>query len=547
MAQLEAPPAAGRSSAAMAVATAVSRALGFVRTAVWAWALGLNIVGTTYLVANTVPNIVYILLAGGMLNAVFVPQLVRAAQRDKSFERAYTDRLLTLVGVGLTLITVAALAAAPLLIRAYAGINWSSADEALAVAFALWFLPQIFFYGVYTMLGQVLNARGKFSAMAWAPVVNNVVSIAVGVGFVVFGTVDTGNGPDATSSLATLEIAFLGAGTTLGVAAQALVLVAALRKAGFGYRPRFDFRGHGLGRAGRLAGWTLLFVAVNQVAFWVVTKVATTAGKAAEGSAPAAGLPSYTYAYALFLLPHAIVTVSLTTALLPRMSAAAAERRLADLRSDVSSSLRMSAVATIPAAALFLALGPLLTRVMLFGSPGADARYVGLVLMAFAPGLLVFSAQYVLLRTFYALEDTRTPFQVQCVITAVNIATVLAAYAWLPTRWVVVGMAGAYSVSYLVGLAVSFAVLRRYISGVDGRRVAATWSRLALATALPAVAAFFVARALTELLGNGVWQSLVALAVAGPLMVLGFLGCAALLRVDEVKSLRRLARRNPQA
>lgn len=543
MAQLGASPTAGRASAAMAAATTVSRALGFVRTAVWAWALGLNIVATTYLVANTVPNIVYILLAGGMLNAVFVPQLVRAAQRDEGFARGYTDRLLTLAGLGLVVITVSALVAAPLLIRAYAGTDWSSADVALAVAFALWFLPQIFFYGLYTMLGQVLNARGRFGAMAWAPVVNNVVSIAIGAVFAVFGTVDTGNGPDATSSLSRMEIAFLGAGTTLGVAAQALVLVAALHKAGFGYRPRFDFRGHGLGRAGRLAGWTLLFVAVNQVAFWVVTKVATTAGKAAESSAPAAGLPSYTYAYAVFLLPHAIVTVSLTTALLPRMSAAAAEHRLADLRSDVSSSLRMSAAATIPAAAVFLALGPLLTRVMLFGNPASDARYVGLVLMAFAPGLLVFSAQYVLLRTFYALEDTRTPFRIQVVITVVNVATVLAAYAWLPTRWVVVGMAGGYSISYLVGLTVSFSVLRRRLGGVDGRRVSATWARLAVATLVPATAAFFVARALTALMGNGYWGSLLALSVAAPVVGFGFLSCAALLRVDEVKSLRQTARR----
>ncbi len=537
----------GVASLGMAVATTTSRGLGFLRTAVWSWALGLHIVGSTYLVANTIPNIVYILLAGGVLNAVFVPQLVRAARRGAAAERDYTDRLLTLAGLVVVVIAVLATCAAPMLVRAYAGQNWNDADLRLAVAFAFWCLPQIAFYGIYTMLGQALNARGRFGAMMWAPVANNLIAILVGVLFIVFGSAETGNQPGASSSLSAGEVAFLGAGTTLGVLVQALILIPALRRAGFSYRPRFDFRGHGLTRAGHLAGWTVLFVLVNQVAFWVVTKVANTAGKAAEGGVSyAVGLPAYNFAYLVLLLPHAIVAVSLMTSLLPRMSAAAAAGRSDELRRDVSTGLRLTATASFPAAAAFLALGPELTRVLLFGNPTPDARYVGLVLMAFAPGLVAFSAQYVALRTFYALEDTKTPFLIQTVIAAVNIATVLVAYQFLPIRWVVVGMAAGYSLTYLIGLCVSVAVLRRRLGRLEGRNVVGVWMRLGAAALPSGLVAFAIARAITGRLGEGLTGSVVALFAAGPILAIGFLLGARLLRLAEITWLcSRLGLRGP--
>ena len=161
-----------RSSALMAAGTVVSRALGFVRAAVISAALGLGLTGTTFAVANTVPNILYILLAGGVLNSVFVPQLVRA-MKDEDTGRAYTDRLLTLTLLVLAVLAALATAAAPLIIPLYAADNWAAADTAVAVAFAFWCLPQIFFYGLYTVLGQILNARGSFGPMMWAPIVNN--------------------------------------------------------------------------------------------------------------------------------------------------------------------------------------------------------------------------------------------------------------------------------------------------------------------------------------------------------------------------------------
>ncbi|HSR22787.1 MAG TPA: murein biosynthesis integral membrane protein MurJ, partial [Candidatus Eisenbacteria bacterium] len=387
----QAPPSGGllKSSTVMAAGTVVSRVLGFARNAVLAAAIGTGLTATTYNVANTVPNIIYILLAGGVLNAVFVPQLVRA-MKERDGGQGYTDRLLTLATLVLLGLTVLATAAAPLVIGIYTPGKWSDQDVAVATTFAFWCLPQVFFYGLYTMLGQVLNARGSFGPMMWAPIVNNVVAIATGLGFIALFTVDD----EHPSSLSSAAIAFLGAGTTLGVALQALILLPVLRRTGFRFRPRLDFRGAGLGKAGDLAKWTLLFVLVNQLAYVVIVNLAARADKAAQGVIDyGVGFTAYSYAYLIFILPHSIITVSMVTALLPRMSSAAAEERFADLRDDLSTGWRLTGVGVMLATAAFIALGMPLTGVLYAGTGAEGARYIGIVVAAFAVGLPAFSGQ----------------------------------------------------------------------------------------------------------------------------------------------------------
>ena len=529
----------GRSGALMAAGTVVSRALGFVRTVVWAWALGLNIVGSSFLVANTVPNVVYALLAGGVLTAVFVPQLVAAARSGDGDAQA--QRLITLVCAVLALVTALAVVSAPFVARLYAGENWSVQDVALTAAFAAWCLPQIFFYGLSAMLGQVLATRGSFAPMMWAPVVNNVIAIGVGLVFVVVGTVDTGAGAGASTSLSSAEIALLGSGATAGVAAQALILVPALRRVGFQYRPRWDWRAAGLRATGRLAGWTFGFVAVNQVAFWVVTRTANTAGAAGADAGFATGLPSYTNAFTVWMLPHAIVTVSVATALLPRMSASAHDGRLADVRADLARALRVVGVATVPAAAAFLALGPPMMRAVFFGNTADDARYMGLVLMAFAPGLVAFSAQHLVLRTFHATEDTRTPFLIQLAIAGLNIGLVLAVAALLPAQWVVVAMAGCYSLAYLVGLLVSLRALRRRLGPGEETGLLRLHLRLVASVLPAALAAAVLGWWITRATGDGVGGSIIATSTGLVILGLGYLFMARLLGVADVGDLLRTA------
>ena len=536
------PGQLARNSALMAGGTIVSRALGFVRSAVLAAALGSKLTADAFNVANTVPNIVYILLAGGVLNAVFVPQLVRAMKEGAERERAYTDRLLTLAGLVLLVITVAATVAAPLIVGVYTDDSWTSAATAVSVTFALWCLPQIFFYGVYTMLGQVLNARGSFGPMMWAPIVNNLVVIAAGLVFITVFTVD----PVRPDRLGAGAIALLGAGSTAGVALQALVLVPVLRRTGFGYRPRFDFRGAGLGKAGELARWTLLFVLVNQAAYVVIVNLATRAQEAAKGVLDyGIGFTAYSYAYLIFILPHSIITVSVVTGALPQLSRDASDGRLADVRRNLSAAWRLSGVGIVAAAAALVALAPDLTGVLYGGIKGGpdDARYIGLLAAAFALGLPAFSAQYVALRGFYAFEDTRTPFLLQVVIAALNVGLALLAYAVLPLSQKMIGVACAYAVTYAAGLALSTAVLRRRTGGLDGARVVRTYVRLLVAGVVAGGSAWTASHLVSRPMAEGAAASLAGLATGGLVLLVTYLGAARLLRVEELTDLVDTVRR----
>ncbi|HET6356551.1 murein biosynthesis integral membrane protein MurJ [Streptomyces sp.] len=527
-------PSVARSGAVMAAGSIVSRATGFVRSAVVAAALGVGLAADGYAVGNSVPTIVYTLLIGGALNAVFVPELVKAAKEHADGGAAYTDRLLTVCVVALLAITGTAVWAAPAIVDAYT--DYTGGQAAMTVAFARYCLPQIFFLGLFTLLGQVLNARGRFGAMMWTPVLNNVVVIAV------FGlyiaTLVTGE----TGTLTATDTALLGWGTTLGIAVQALALVPSLRAAGFRWRPRFDWRGSGLTRPLRAAGWLALLVLTNQLAYWVTTRLATAAGgrAAMQGVDGGAGFSAYNNAYLLWAVPHGIVTVSLVTALMPRMSRAAADRDTAGVRRDVSYALRGSAAAVVPAACVLLALAqPLMALVFGYGRTDTDDTAVMAgILMAFAPGLIAFSGQYVLSRTFYALSDTRTPFFLNLVIAGLNAALSTLAYLLLPARWAVTGMAGAYSLALCAGLAVTASVLSRRLRAARPwrSRAVAAQARLLLA-AVPATVLGHLAARQSAGLGAA------AATAAGTLVIaLTFALLARPLRLTELDALLSGAR-----
>jgi putative peptidoglycan lipid II flippase len=533
-----------RVSSVMAAGTVASRALGFVRSAVIVAAIGSAATADSFNTANTIPNILYILLAGGVLNAVFVPQLVRAMKDDPERSQAYTDRLLSLVFVVLLTVTVVATLCAPLLIWLYTSLGHHDAgDRHIGTLLAYWCLPQIFFYGAYTMLGQVLNARGSFGPMMWAPIVNNIVAITGGLLFIAVFTIDS----DDPQSLGTGAITLLGVSTTLGVAAQAAVLVPVLRRTGFRFRPRFDLRGSGLGKAGTLAKWTLLFVLVNQLAYIVIVNLGNSASSAARDSVIDYGIgyTPYATAYLIFILPHSIITVSVMTGLLPRMSREAADGDLVAVRRSLSEAWRLTGVGVMLCAALLVALGPQLAGVLYSSAPEApdSGYYIGLVTAAFALGLPAFSAQYIALRGFYAFEDTRTPFYLQVVIATTNVVLALAFYAALPLRWKMVGVAFAYSLTYVGGLALSTSMLRRRTAGLDGTAVVRHYVRLLVAAVPSAALAWLVAWLIGESAGHGLVGSLIALAAGGSVLLVGYVGTARLLHVDELTQLLRRVRR----
>ncbi len=523
-----------RATGSMAGGTIVSRATGMVRNTMLIAAIGTGVFSDTFTVANTVPNIVYILLVGGALNAVFIPQLVKHMRDDGDEGTAYAQRLITATGLVLLVITALAVVLAPWIVRLYGSAEWSTDDFDTAVTFARLCLPQIFFYGVYAMLSQVLNARDRFAWPMYAPVVNNVVVIASSAAFLAL-VADPPTTGDATS----WQLTLLGLGATAGVVAQAAVLVPVLRRAGFRYRPRFDLRGQGLGTAAHLAKWTVLFVLTNQLAYIVITRLATTAGKlTADAGGYGAGFTVYSTAHLIFLLPHSIITVSLVTALLPRMSREAHEGSLHLVRRDVARGVNLATAAMLPAAALLLLLGPRI-GVLLFNygnSTFEDARYLGVVVSAFALGLPAFSAYYVLLRGYYALEDTRTPFTVNVVLNLVNVALALAITAALPPERQVAGLAVAYSAAYWLALALSWLVLRGRLGGLETYQVVRTAVRVSIATGV--AAALGVALLQTGLVPSGSsltpLTALVSTAVIGSVVGGAYLLVARRLRVREL-------------
>ncbi|WP_327296478.1 MULTISPECIES: murein biosynthesis integral membrane protein MurJ [unclassified Streptomyces] len=530
-----------KSSAVMAAGTLVSRLTGFVRTMVITAALGAATLGDSFTVAYTLPTMIYILTVGGGLNSVFVPQLVRSMKEDDDGGEAYANRLLTVVMVALGIIVGLAVFAAPLLIRLMSlPIADDPAANNVAVTFARYCLPTIFFMGVHVVMGQILNARGKFGAMMWTPVLNNIVMISTfGLFIWVYGT-----SADSHMKVTTIPadgVRLLGIGTLLGLTVQALSMIPYLREAGFRFRPRFDWRGHGLGKAVKLAKWTVLFVLANQAGVLVVTQLATAAGKASGRSG--AGIMAYSNAQLIWGMPQAIITVSVMAALLPRISRAANDGDVGAVRDDISQGLRNSAVAIVPVSFVFLALGvPVCT--LLFASSGVQAsESMGYVLMAFALGLIPYSVQYVVLRGFYAYEDTRTPFYNTVIVAAVNAAASALCYVVLPAQWAVVGMAASYGLAYAVGVGIAWRRLRNRLGGdLDGTHILRTYARLALASLPGAIVGGAAGFGIIRVLGVGVLGSLAALIVGSAVLLGVFFIAAKRMRIAELNSMVAMVR-----
>ncbi|AXE78972.1 murein biosynthesis integral membrane protein MurJ [Streptomyces atratus] len=543
-----APPKSGgrasgllKSSAVMAAGTLVSRLTGFVRSLVITAALGAALLGDSFTIAYTLPTMIYILTVGGGLNSVFVPQLVRSMKDDEDGGEAYANRLLTLVMVALGVIVAIAVFAAPWLIHMMSPtIAGDAAANSVAVTFARYCLPTIFFMGVHVVMGQILNARGRFGAMMWTPVLNNIVMIfTFGMFIWVYGT--SAESQMGVQTIPPEGVRLLGIGTLLGLVVQALAMVPYLREAGFRFRPRFDWKGHGLGKTIKLAKWTVLFVLANQAGVLVVTQLATSAGKLSGKDGT--GILAYSNAQLIWGMPQAIITVSVMAALLPRISRAAHDNDPGAVRDDISQGLRNSAVAIVPVAFMFLALGlPMCT--LLYASAGTEAaRSMGFILMAFGLGLIPYSVQYVVLRGFYAYEDTRTPFYNTVIVAAVNAAASALCYMVLPAQWAVVGMAASYGLAYAVGVGIAWRRLRNRLGGdLDGAHVVRTYARLCLAAIPAAVLGGGVGFAVLLGLGEGAFGSLVALICGGAVLLGVFFIAAKRMRIEEINGVVGMVR-----
>jgi putative peptidoglycan lipid II flippase len=459
--------------------------------------------------------------------------------------------------------------AAPLLMQLFLDGSFFTPQLAVqresVIAFARYCLPQVFFYGMFVLVGQVLNARGSFGPMMWAPIANNVISVVVlGTYLLTFGPVHDVcagghtdplvlSGPGSTvGGYTSAQELLLGLGSTAGIAAQLLVLLPFLRRSGFRFRPRFDFRHTGLGHTLRLGVWTVLFVVVNQVAYTVVVRIASSgtadavANACGAGSHNGTGYTIYSGAFLLVMVPHSVVTVSLATAMLPRLSALAADHDLTGVARTVASTLRTAYTLIVPFALLLPLIALDLSNVVVgWGAGRETVPDFARALALFAPGLVLFTAHYLVLRGFYALERTRTVFWIQCLVAATNIVLAVLLAAQAPPARTAPGLVVAYAGSYLVGAIGSYALLGHLLGGLETPVLVRFLVRLVIAAGVAAATAWAVKYGVQQLWpaagdpgsAGGKGPALATLVLTGLVDVAVFLGLARLMRITEASAL----------
>lgn len=518
-----------RSSAIMASGTIVSRALGLLRVAMLAAIIGnTSTPSNVWDTANSLPNLIYILLAGGVINAVLVPQIARALSHPDG-GKTFTDALLTRALVLLGGVTVILTLGAPFLYRIYDPTTDPDRLH-LGIAFSLICLPQLFFYGVYTLLGEVLNARGRFGALMWAPVLANVVSI---LGLLVLWTMSDPGSLRQVDGWSWPEIIVLAGSATLGIVAQALILIIPLRRSGYRFSINWRFRGLEARTTTRIAGWAFGAVVVQQLGQIVTARVLNPVpqsfgGKAAQSSA-----------FLLFMLPHSIITLSLVTALYTRLSHAAHRDDKPAVVGDFTLGLRLSGISTVAVTVGALVLvGPIATAII---GPANGAAAVADATIAMCLGIVPFTLCVLTQRVFYAFQDAVWPFWMQVICTLVASGCALIASGFAP-QYIGAGVALGQSISYVAQAAVGWWLVRRHIGRVRVGAVLNTYGRLFVAavaaTLATAVLFFFTVGIFTP--QNPLHSratGIVAVIIGLPVFALVYVVVAKALRVHEIETL----------
>lgn len=524
-------------SAMMAVGSFVSRIIGFVRNALIGITLGAGI-GDAYTSAQFLPGQIYELLLGGILSSVLVPLLVRRRKADPDGGLEFTRKLLTFAIVSLGLATVLVVIAAPVITAIQASSDNTQAYKDLVTHFAYLILPIIFFTGLSALIGAVLNVRGHFAAPTWAPILNNIVVIATCGAFIVFFGTAKDIGPE---DMTTAQILVIGGGTLLGMVLQAVGLLPALRKVGFSWKWRWDPRSLGLGEIGRLAGWMLCYVAANQVAVFVVVRILNrVAGK------DNASVLAFNNVFLLITMAHGIIGVSVMTALLPKMSAAAADGRYAEVSADLSRAIRLVVTALAPIAVVYGVLGAPIAVTLFQGGAydNGDALATGTVLVVAAFAVIPLSISYLCTYTFYSLQGNKTAALINLPVVAVRIGAYVVLAEVLSASLSAAGMTAANAISYLVSALISLAVLRRRIGRLNLGSLAAALIKVLVAAAIATALGLLVVRLLPGAgAPSGRGEALLQLAAGGAVIMVAYLGAATMLRVAEVNQVVGMVRR----
>lgn len=529
----------GRNSAIMAIGTMGSRVLGFIRGALFTAAVGGALAADAFTLGNTLPTTVYVLINGGLLSAVLIPQLTKAMSRHDGGQD-FTDRLITLALLTLAAVTIVSFALTPWLINLLSS-NKDPQFLALTTTFAYFCIPQVFFYGLYSVLGQVLNVHGRFAAYAWAPAWANIIQIAGLVYFVVRW------GQQPTIHTWSSEMIWVLAGTTtLGIAVQGIGLLIPLRRAGFRFRPRVGWRGYGFSEVSRMALWTMAALLITQGGGLVTIRALTVGASKMEN---VAGNAVQQFAYTLYILPHSLITVSVITALFPAMSRAHNSGDLAALRELVVRGMSVPAVLIIPASAVLIALARPISSTVYPGlryipEEGIDEpTSVGIALALMAIGAFPFGITALKQRYCFARGDGWLNLWTVGVITGVNLIAAWVAAFHTPPQHVVSVIALGASLSSIIGALCFLAVARVQLDGIHGRMLLWLWTRLAVTSAVAGVISWWVAGLIAGKASPWIMQ-VVGGGVGGVAFILAFLVLARLARIREVSELlSRVTRR----
>ena len=487
------PHAFVRHSAIMSVGTGLSRITGFLRLAAMAFALGVaeSRLADSFNVANTTPNIVYELALGGIISSVFIPVFVHRLENDGREAAWHTARAaLTFTLLLLGTVALLGIVFSGPIVRLYTlrvPAAQRDAERALASFLLKWFMPQIVFYGLGAGVATgLLNAHRRFAMPMFAPIINNVIATAT---FFTFAALP---GPDRPTpgNITDLQRYVLAVGTTLGVVGMTAVLWPSLRRVGFRWRWTPDLRDPGFRRIGRLAGWAVLYVVINQVGYVVVIVLA----QGVQG-----GYTAYTSAFIFFQLQYAIFAVSIMTALLPSLSSRWADSDRASFRAQLAQGIRGTAFIVVPAAFGYLALAVPIVRLLLQHGVTRSVSTVAIahVLVFFSAGLLSFCSFQLMLRAFYAMQDTRTPAIINVFAVGINIVADIILFQVLDVE----GLALGHALAYTFAAVVSAVLLRRKLGGLEGRTLGPALAKTVLGGLAAGGAAFIVSRGAASALG----------------------------------------------
>ena len=533
-----------QASVLMAAGSTVSRLLGFVRNFMFGLILAgsMSAAASSFSAANTLPNTVWLLVGGGTLNAILVPAIVRAVKRpDRGSD--YISRLMTLVAAVSLAITVICMLGVPLLLPLTSGVL-PPGTYALAVQLGYWMMPQVFFSALYVMCGQLLNAHDSFGPYQWAPVLNNLVGI---VGAALFlGMWGKVGAPAEWTLPMIVAMAAINVG---GSAAQVVFLFWYVKKLDLRLRPRWGFRGLGLGKLSKIGLWTLAMLGLGQLGVWATRWSTARAGFMTEKlrdhpeqAARYPGLLSLDWAYMAFMIPQGIIAVAVVTAVFPTISRRAVDGDHAGALARYAETNRLLAIPMMLCVAVFIALAGPIMWVIGGGTGEIGARANGNVLVAYMLGLVPFASLYLIKRVFYAYEDARTPFLSQIPITVISLAAIPVILLTVDPMWATMTAAACTSLGNLVAWLVGMWQLRRHATRLGTTPPSLRTGAIAAGKLVAATVLSWAAGAgLVALLDDVIWShrlmAVLVGAVIGVIMAMVFAAAGWVLRMNEVRQL----------